>query len=158
MTIKDIITALLDEHQKLIAIAEEKTESIKTNNIDALSKLLMKERKQVQIITQLEDKRQKAVELYFQEKNQSNQEKTISNLLELMDDDEKELEQKVLKLVEEIVKLKQVEQLNQELIEQSMAFVQLSLDMLQPSEKNRNYTETPNGEQHDHRSVFDSRA
>lgn len=67
------------------------------------------------------------------------------------------LEKTAVALTNVITRLKEQKQLNQALIQQSMQFVELSLDMLSPSIRNMNYGEKkssgPKG-----RSVFDSKA
>ena len=67
------------------------------------------------------------------------------------------LEKVTAKLTECIVKIKQQEQLNEALLKQSMQFVQLSLDMLNPSIKNMNYNQKQSQVMAE-RSVFDSKA
>lgn len=158
--IVDVMAALITEHQALVVIANEKTDVIKNSDMDALSKILIKERKQAQAISQLEDKRQLAVKAFFQTQQVVDREQTVQHLLEVIKNEEekKQLEEVISELIEEIISLKQIEQLNQELIEQSMAFVQLSLDMLQPSVKNMNYKATNKQHQIQQTSVFDSKA
>src|SRR5690625_7620448 len=91
----------------------------------------MKERKQIQAITQAEAKRQVIVDDFFMKVHANVEEKTMTMLLSYLDDDKvkQQLEDVVALLVESIVELKQVEQLTQELMIQSMQYVQLSLDM-----------------------------
>lgn len=147
-------------HKQLLKLSKEKSEAIKLGDMDKLSKLLMKERKQLQAIGQLEEQRQQLVEEVFQTLKIDVEEKTVSELLKHIDDENEkvELEQAVTALVEVIVQLKQTEQLNTELLQQSMQFVQLSLDMLQPSMKNINYNEKSTGNDTVKQSVFDSKA
>lgn len=129
--------------------------------MDDLSKLLMNERKQIQAIEQLETKREKLVQTSFKDLAIGSGEKTVTVLLHYVEDKQQkeQLEQSVAKLIEVIVELKHKEQLNADLIKQSMEFVQLSLEMLQPSMKNINYNnknlEKP---MQNNNSVFDSRA
>ena len=71
--------------------------------------------------------------------------------------DKKQLEASAVKLTEALIALKQQEQLNIALIQQSMQFVQLSLDLLSPSLTNMNYGKEQK-DQPINRSVFDSKA
>jgi len=163
MSVQNIIKVmeeLVMEHRSLIEIVEKKTATIKLNDMDALSNLLMKERKLVQSITRIEAKRQKAVDNFFHSVGVSNVDQSVSELLEWIDDTalKAQMEQHITALVEEIVKLKQVEQLNKELLEQSMAFVQVSLDMLNPTIHNMNYNNKHTEKPLHHTSVFDSKA
>lgn len=155
-----VITELVKQHQELTTLSVKKTEAIKSSDMEGLSTLLMKERKQIASIVQLEEKRQKLVENLFHQLQIKQPEKTVTKLLEhLTDTEEKErLEEAVTRLVEVIVPLRQAEQLNEQLIQQSLEFVQLSLDMLQPSVKNIQYNHQHAEEQRPNRSVFDSKA
>jgi|SRR5690625_559962 len=156
----DTLKKLIGLHEELIQISNHKTEEIKQGDMDKLSKLLMQERKQIQAITQTETKRQSIVDDFFTNKGAHDKEQTMSNLLVLIDhDDEKQqVELLVSTLVDTIVELRQVEQLNKELMEQSMQFVQLSLDMLQPSIQRMNYDGKQNVQKSTKQSVFDSKA
>jgi len=155
-----VVQELVDEHQALVAIVDKKTAVIKANDMDGLSDLLMKERKQIQAITQLENKRMDAVDEFARSKQMENETKSISDLFEWIEDKEEkvQLEQYITALVEEIVKLRQMEELNKELIEQSMAFIQVSLDMLTPSIHSMNYHEADMKKPIHRTSVFDSKA
>src|SRR5699024_4923549 len=148
-------------HQQILTLSREKTVYIKTGDMDGLSKLLIKERKLVQELTQIEAEREEIVERTFKDFQIDEAEKTVTVLLEHIEDKQEKssLEQTVTELLENIIELRQSESLNKELIEQSMQFVQVSLDMLQPSERKINYQK--DDQQEDHlptRSVFDSKA
>jgi len=105
-----------------------------------------------------EKTRQKAVKEWLEIKG-LDKAGTVSELLEAVSD-EKERE-KLAKtstlLTEGITKLKHNEQLNQSLLEQSLQFVQVSLDLMNPSLKNMNYGKQPDSYT-TKRSVFDSKA
>ncbi len=151
---------LVDLHVDLIETSQNKTEEIKQGDMEKLSKLLMQERKQVQLISQKESERQELVEKFFVEKNAQNEEQTMTNLLAFIDDETEKVEfEKVMSaLIDAIVELREIEQLNKELMEQSMQLVQLSLDMLQPSINRMNYDGKQNIQESSKRSVFDSKA
>ncbi len=156
----EIMQQLVILHQELIQISNKKTEEIKQGNMDELSKTLMQERKLIQAITQAEAKRQEIVDEFFMKVHANVEEKTMTMVLAHIDDnkDKQQLENVVRLLVEAIVELKQVEQLNQELMIQSMQYVQLSLDMLQPSIQRMNYDQKQTIQESVKQSVFDSKA
>lgn len=156
----ETIQDLVDLHVSLIHISRNKTEEIKQGDMDTLSKLLMKERKQVQLISQKEEERQKLVEKHFAAQNAQSEEQTMTNLLTYIEDEAEKLKfEKVMStLIDAIVELREVEQLNKELMEQSMQLVQLSLDMLQPSIQRMNYDGKQNIQESTKQSVFDSKA
>src|SRR5699024_2593827 len=109
--------------------------------IDAFQELLMQERKQTQAISQLGNKRVQAVDALFQEMGIENTDKTVTVLLEQMEEGQQKREMKasVSRWIDYIVQIREVEQLNKELIQQPMTFVQLSLEMLQPNLGKMNY-------------------
>lgn len=158
-----LIIEKLDEltgiHQQLIVLSKEKTVTVKEGNVEKLQAILVKERKIVRQLEQAEENRQKEVESWFSAIGNTKEEATITNLLsQLVEEEEKRLlEASAVRLTEAVVTLKQQEQLNIALIQQSMQFVQLSLDLLSPSLTNMNY-----GKEQKHppinRSVFDSKA
>lgn len=161
----DIMTKLIDEHETLMHISCNKTEVVKSSSMDELSRLLILERKQIQLITTLEKTREELVYGYFYEENLYEADKTIETLLSYINDVtvKTELEGKAVYLMETMIRLKQNEQLNHALIEQSKVFVELSLDMLQPSIKDMNYqrkhTKPDNQDNVSIRtSMFDSKA
>lgn len=124
--------------------------------------MLTKERQIIQKVEQLERLREQLVNQHFEENKVTNEEKTFTVLLETLADgtEKNQLERLVANLIQLIVEIRESEQLNNELLQQSMQFVQLSLDMIQPQGQNINYGDhakkkrTDSGQK---RSVFDSK-
>lgn len=116
--------------------------------------------KYINKLAQAESKRQSKVNNWFIKNTQLQADRTITNLLEMVVDEEskRELDKITITLIKSIAKLKQQEHLNIELIEQSMQFVQLYLNMLNPSFKNLNYSNSPARKSTNDRPVFDSKA
>ncbi|MFP7492375.1 flagellar protein FlgN [Terribacillus saccharophilus] len=146
-------------HRSLLEISRLKTDHLKANEMDSLQKQLLAEKKHVQAVVQLENLRitqteSWAVSAGFPVPG------TVTELLELITDDELagQLEQELIGLTEAVTELKKQEALNQQLLEQSMQFVQISLDMLAPSIQSLNYG-TPNQDQQrpQNRALFDSK-
>jgi flagellar biosynthesis/type III secretory pathway chaperone len=146
-------------HEQLLAVSHEKTAVVKEGNVEKLQSVLIKERKLVQQLDQAEEKRQQEVVLWFSNHGAPTEEVTVTNILNHLasEAEKKAIENSVVRLTEVIVKLKQQEQLNMALIQQSMQFVQLSIDLLSPSLKNMNYGKD-NDKPAINRSVFDSKA
>lgn len=162
MSVQSIIEKLeklIVTHEQLLNLSKEKTAIVKEGNVENLQTVLIKERKILQQIAQIEENRQKEVKGWFVSNGLSNEEATVTNLVNQLNDveEKKAIEESAVRLTETIVNLKQQEQLNMALIQQSMQFVQLSIDLLSPSLKNLNY-----GKEHEqsqiNRSVFDSKA
>ncbi|ASN04724.1 flagellar protein FlgN [Virgibacillus necropolis] len=146
-------------HESLLVISEQKTVAIKEGNMEKLQPLLVKERKHVQALEQMETSRQKEVKAWFEVNNLQGKNETITTMLEMIDDKEQQkvLEDVTIHLTHSVTNLKRQEQLNQALIQQSLQFVELSLDMMNPSITNLNYGNTKETESIK-RSVFDSKA
>ncbi|WP_106496665.1 flagellar protein FlgN [Lentibacillus sp. Marseille-P4043] len=164
MSVQQIIETLdklTKLHQSLLAISQEKTDVIKQGSIDELQPLLIKERQHVQALEQLEKVRQQLVESWFKDNQLADETVTITNMLEHIEDQDisARLVQTTTVLTETMTSLKRQEQLNHALIQQSMKFVELSLDMMSPSLKNLNYgKDQSQNTEAAKRSVFDSKA
>lgn len=150
---------LVSVHVEILDISKEKTEVIKEGSVEKLQKLLVNERKLVRKVENNEKERKVLVDHWFENRKLSLEDATVTNMLELLDDEEDKnnLEQVTIALTKVITNLKAQEKLNLALISQSMQFVQVSLDLLSPSLKNMNYGNKPN-EEEPTRSVFDSKA
>src|SRR5699024_6609293 len=152
-----VLTKLVDVHKSLLENARQKTEVVKEGSVEQLQMILVKERKYIQVLEQAEAERKKEVENLQQGLPLNNA--TITEILDHIPNNEekKELENQTVALREMITSVKKQEQLNQALIQQSMQFVQLSLDMMNPSIKNMNYGNKQETST-EKRSVFDSKA
>ena len=149
---------LLQLHQNLHKLALQKTESLKSENIEELRELLKKEQMFVQAINQLEaDRVQVTSEFLGHAENI-----TLSACIERSSGHEKQsLERIANEFTEVMEKLTAANQLNRDLTQQALQFVSISLDMLMPKESLTNYNR-PDGNktQSDikRRSLFDSQA
>ncbi|MRG84787.1 flagellar protein FlgN [Salinibacillus xinjiangensis] len=154
------MSKLMKLHESLLKLSKEKTELLKSGDMDAFQSLLVNENKHVQAVSQLEQKRVTLTEKWFQQQGVTSQENTVSEMLKhIKDENEKEELTNIFeKFIMLMAELKQQEQLNQELTQQSLQFVELSLDLLQPSIKNLNYGDQKKGSSAPKRSVFDSKA
>lgn len=160
------IERLTEVHEQLLSISKNKTDAIKESDSEALVKLLTKERQLIQKVEQLETLREQLVEQHFKQANVTSDEKTFTVLLATLDDgiEKVRLEKSVANLIQLIVAIRESEQLNNELLQQSMQFLQLSLDMIQPDSQNIHYgshakggNEAKRRESTQKRSVFDSK-
>ncbi len=150
---------LISIHKELCHVSKEKTEILIEGSTEKLQHLIAKERKYLQLLEQFEEKRQRDVEKWFEAHQFTTEEKTVTKMLELLNDEteKQELEEVTIELTNMITTLKQQEQLNQELLRQSLQLVQLTLDMIQPNIQQINYGHKDTKET-DSRSVFDSQA
>lgn len=151
--------ALTKIHEELLKVSQRKTDVIKEGSTDKLQAILAEERKYIKRLEQAEQERQKEVEKWYIDQQLPPGEMTITHILEVLPDkrDQQALEKMTICLTEVLTALKQQEQLNQVLLQQSMQFVQLSLDLLSPTIRNMNYGKNQ-GTEGEKRSLFDSKA
>lgn len=150
---------LVQIHERFIQTSKKKTDIIKVGSSEKLQQVLTVEMKLINKLEQAENNRQILVNDWFTQSKHSDNDQSITQMLELLEDEQEvlNLEKITTSLTKAITELKQQEQLNGNLIQQSMQFVQLSLDMLSPSIKNLNYGNDKEITTID-RSVFDSKA
>ncbi|SEA39412.1 FlgN protein [Thalassobacillus cyri] len=147
-------------HESLLYLSREKTELLKQGETGSLQQLLTQERKHIQAITKIENERMHTVTDWCPQQGIELETPTLSGLLGFLEDSkEKNLLQSLFEDLAFLVsELKQQEQLNAELTKQSLQFIHLSLDMLQPSLNNVNYNKQTGVSNKEKRSVFDSKA
>jgi hypothetical protein len=162
LTVQTVIVTmnqLSQLHESLLSISRKKTEALKSNDTDELQHLLTQERKHVQAITQVDGKRAEAVDQWYQSKGLIPQEPSISEMLGYLEvHDKDQLQGAYEGMILVLSNLKEQEKLNKELTQQSLQFIKLSLDMLQPTLGNVNYGNKSVKSEQPNRSVFDSKA
>ncbi|MFP7479047.1 flagellar protein FlgN [Terribacillus saccharophilus] len=147
-------------HRSLLEISRLKTDHLKANDMESLQKQLLAEKKHVQAVAQIEKLRIAQTESWAVVSGLPVP-ATVSELLELITDQKVALqfEQELIGLTETVTELKKQEALNQQLLEQSMQFLQVSLDMLAPSIQSLNYgTSNQDQQRPQNRALFDSKA
>jgi len=164
MSIKPILTALdrlVQVHESLFQLSLEKTDLLKSGKIEEIQDILKTELQHIQAIDKLEKKRIEAVEEWAGDQELTDDEKTVTAILEkLTDEKEREqLEEVSTKLAKTLVQLKAQEGLNHNLTEQSMQFVQMNLDLISPTIEQVNYgNKKEQSDPQSKRSIFDSKA
>ncbi|GAA0285689.1 flagellar biosynthesis/type III secretory pathway chaperone [Gracilibacillus halotolerans] len=165
MTVQTIITLLnqlVELHKRLLAVSKEKTDILKEGDFDSLQELLKKEQALVKNITQVEQKRMKELERWSMDKGLNFEEITVTTLIEtyIEGSEKDDLEKVTLELANILHELRSQEDLNKQLTEQSMQFVQLSLNMMAPRPMNNmNYGNKPQQPPSTYKqSIFDSKA
>jgi flagellar biosynthesis/type III secretory pathway chaperone len=146
-------------HASLYELALKKTKALKKHDVDALTALMNDEQKHVLAIKQLEDNRLRITQHLLKDISFSEQELTITRCIEVANEPERsKLVQLYEQLVELIAKLKQANDLNQQLTEQSLQFIYLTLDMIAPQTKPMNYSKASTYEEPADHSMFESKA
>lgn len=159
----DQIIAIMDKlnmmHRSLLKLAVQKTEVLKASDIEGLNTAMKNEQMHVAAISKLEEQRQQAVEQFFEARGIQSGEATVSELLVHANEQEKmNLSIKRDELFQTIEKLKEQNDLNQQLLFQSLQFVNLTLDLLQPQQEQMNYGATAGSRKAIKKGQFDSRA
>jgi flagellar biosynthesis/type III secretory pathway chaperone len=135
-----VMERLLDLHNSLLEKAYQKTTVIEKGDIDALNTLIKEEQKLLPTINKFEQVRQQVVRNFLTPFHVEEENFTISTCLTYIDVSKKE---KLAELREELLevaqKLQKQNELNSELVKQSLQFVQMSLDMFYPKTPEFNY-------------------
>lgn len=159
MTAAELILSLeklLQLHKNLYQLTLQKTEILKSENIDALKELLKKEQMFVKAISQLEDERIKQTVAFLGREDGLSMSACIEKATGSEQDKLKELEKD---FKETIDSLKATNELNRELAKQALQLVSMTLDMLMPQETEFNYNKPANKPiEKQRRSLFDSQA
>ncbi|MBY6037062.1 flagellar protein FlgN [Fictibacillus nanhaiensis] len=144
-----LLERLFKSHEELLALGERKTEVLKLGDMKTLDILLKEEDLQVKKLQMIEKERM----LKFANV-------TLGDVLEQAGEQEKE---RLIHLQEQLVStyeaLKSRNELNQELLEQSLQYVNMSLSMVQPSSEPATYTNSKSNPYNTNStSLFDSKA
>ncbi|UOQ94401.1 flagellar protein FlgN [Halobacillus shinanisalinarum] len=157
-SIVDQMERLKQLHESLLTVSNNKTEALKSNDTEALQGILAQERKHVQAINSLEKKRLAVVAEWSVAAGFTHGDPTVSDILDVVEGAERErLQETYDSFIIVLADLKQQEVLNAELTKQSLQFIHVSLDLLQPSLSQMNYGK-PAGTEGQKRPVFDSKA
>ncbi|MEB1806673.1 MAG: flagellar protein FlgN [Bacillaceae bacterium] len=164
MSAKAVIAVLADLiklHKTFNEIAQEKTEVVRKSDIPALDVLIKKEGALIHQLRKLEQDRLFVVEEFLKGKGLVTEGVTMDQLIELVPKEEHPILTKLHRaLMSEIDTLKKSNELNQQLIEDSLRFVNLSLDLMAPEPDEITY-QRPSQKNYDSekkRSMFDSKA
>lgn len=154
-----ILKKQLHLYKNLYASAEKKMDIIKKGNIQALNQLMKDEQKLVSAIQMMENERQKELKrIYPGEENLP----TIRECIEQAEPEEKPVLTELFNKLSDILqKTKERNDLNQQLIEHSLQFVNFSINLLQPKPESLTYkpvTGKPEKQETESPSVFNSQA
>jgi len=128
-----ILDQLHDCHVALLELAKEKTPVLVHNQVDALNQIVQKESKWVRDIAALDQQRVYAIGEYLIKRGYSpNANVTIGDLVRIVFKAEEKqiLTESHTRLLAVLEQVQRVNQLNQELIRQSLSFIDYSLDLL----------------------------
>jgi len=125
-------------NESLLQLSTKKTDILKKGDFDALNELTANEQKHIQAIEQLEKQREKLLSELV--KTSGNPTVTLSDCLELVNDTEREkLNEFKEKLTQQLKELQNRNDLNEQLIQQSLQFIQVSLNLFRPQQEQITY-------------------
>ncbi len=123
-----ILEKQLKLYKSLYELAGEKTEMIKSNDIDGLNRLMTDEQKHITAITALEEERIREMEKLFPDRNPL---PSLTDCIQTAGPHESDrLEYLYEQLTDILHRTKERNNLNQELIRQSLQFVNFNLQLL----------------------------
>lgn len=123
----------IDVHRALLKLSRQKRDAIVHNRIDELSRITGNENKLIKLAEELEAARIEAVNAYMRSKQlYVTAAITVSTLIRFVVrlEDKEALTKRQQELVRLIEELRRENDLNRQLIQQSLAFIQYSLDLL----------------------------
>ena len=158
----DVLDKLIKLHKNLNQLAAEKMEAVKEPDLKRLGILLTSEKAHLKAIEQLEEERRDHVRSFLKQNGVAmDHEPTFEDCLAYANETEKEiLMDRRTNLKMEIEQLKQANSLNQQLIYQSLQFVNMNLSLLLPEEDTYTYERSGDSDLRNEGklSIFDSKA
>jgi flagellar biosynthesis/type III secretory pathway chaperone len=138
------LIALLEKHVKLhkglLELANKKTEVLKKGDMEALSEMMKEEQKYIAAMKQIEKERILAVEKIISALGHTQVEPTLTACMELVEEPERRVLERLRdNLVAVIAELRNINELNQQLLQQSLQFVHMMLGMIMPQPPEVNY-------------------
>lgn len=128
----EVLDNLVNLHRALYTLAVQKKDVLIKGDIDALNQITQQEQKLIKAVNATESARVQIVQDIFHEKGLSLTEHTLLELMKTLTGVEeksrlKEYREELIRIVSE---LREANELNQQLLEQSLSFVNHTLDLL----------------------------
>ncbi|WP_090843759.1 flagellar protein FlgN [Alkalicoccus daliensis] len=159
--LKKIFQALIVVHKRLNEQALLKEEIVKKGDIPALDQLMKDEMPLVTQLSKLENARRITVRSWLKEQGVVAEDATMEQISPAFSQEEQEMFRELQEaLIAEVEQLQEQNELNRQLLEDSLRFVNLSLDAVQPQKNFASYSgKGESGEDDEQgRSLFDSKA
>ncbi|WP_040952406.1 flagellar protein FlgN [Gorillibacterium massiliense] len=166
MTTQALVTCLeelIGLHESLWQLARDKTDVLVRNQVDELNRLVNKETQSIRKIAEWESKRKEAVADFLKQKGfRPDPAITMTELSKLVSDrEEKRRLQELQGALQDIAaRIQATNERNKRLIEHSLEFVELSLDLLTAPEADEMVYQDPRSSQQSGKRVvrFDTKA
>lgn len=141
-TLQTVLTTMIQAHETLTEIGREKSDVIKAGEMAALQSIINREDVSLRILQQLEGQRQKAVDAWAHQhiKTATPGDYRLLDIIETAPAGEADrLAALQDRLNRAISDLREVNSLNQQLLHQSLQWVQMSMNLLQPQTPQATY-------------------
>ncbi|MFD0696234.1 flagellar protein FlgN [Paenibacillus sp. GCM10027628] len=128
----DVLYKLNDAHVVLLELGERKKQAIIQNKVDILNQIVNKENKYLVLVTELEQMRLQETGSYLIARGyHPNPQITVSQLVKLIfkAEDKMSLQDAQENLSKTLLKLRELNTLNKQLIEDSLNYIDFSLDL-----------------------------
>lgn len=131
-TLYELLDNLIQLHKALYTLAMQKKEVLVKGDVDELVAITRQEQKLIKGVTAVETARLNAVKELTTEKGLTPQEGTLAELIKLTTSAEEKLRLTSCRneLSRIVTELKEANELNQQLLEQSLSFVNMTLDLI----------------------------
>ncbi|PYY29567.1 flagellar protein FlgN [Paenibacillus illinoisensis] len=154
---------LIELHEQLIAVGEEKKQAIMSNDISVVTHCVAKEAQLVKKVNVADEGRVNGVYGFLREKGiRSQLNLTITEMTRLVFDPTERNELIVLQtsLHEQLSRLKELNAINKDLIEQSLTFIDYSMNLIVNQPEDHMIYQNPSKQKLDapNRNYFDTRA
>lgn len=158
-----ILEKLEKMHKSLLELSLAKTELVKKGDMEGLDTIIKNEQSHVAAIEVLEKQRLQMVTDYLRAKGIALVDTpTVADVIEAAEteEDRNQLNEISNQLISVIANLRKQNELNQQLVFQSLKFVNMSLDMMRPQPEQINYSGNQAADQNNtsKKSIFDSQA
>lgn len=159
----DTMQKLQEAHEALLELAREKTEVIVCNNVDQLNSIVNKESKWIRVIAETNQQRIQFIGSYLISRGYNpNPNITVGDLIKIIFkvEEKQALSQAQQKLVATMKQLKEENAINQQLIEQSLAFINYTVDLVLGAPDDDVVYQNPNQQSYGAKRVgmFDTKA
>ncbi|MGZ0051789.1 flagellar protein FlgN [Brevibacillus gelatini] len=128
----DLLDNLIQLHKALYTLASQKKDVLVKGKVDELVSITRQEQKLIKGVTAAEAARQSLVQELTEKKGFALQEGTLAELIKLTTSAEEKtrLASYRNELVRIVTELREANELNQQLLEQSLSFVNMTLDLI----------------------------
>lgn len=131
----EILHNLTHLHRALYTLAMQKKDVLIHNEVDQLVAITQQEQKLIKAVAAAEEARLEAVRALYAEKGMTSSGETLADLIKLITaaEDKARLTQYRNELIRIVSELREANELNQQLLEQSLSFVNRTLDLITDS-------------------------